>query len=66
MLLKHLLELLRLLDIRLEAYHFENAEKGVVVDALAPICLTLMNTCLQIEDLLEVFAIHLSDARLVR
>ena len=66
MLLKHLLELLCLLDIRLEAYHFENASESFVVDALVPICLSFVNTCFQIKDLFEVFAVHLGDARLVR
>ena len=65
MLLKHLLELLCLLDVWLEAYHFENAQEGVVVDALVPILLPFMNTCFQVKDLFEVLAVHLSDARLV-
>ena len=62
-LLKHLLELLRLLGIGLKTDHLEDPIECIIVDTL--VTMTFVNTCLKVENLLEILTVHIIDARLV-
>ena len=66
MLVKHLLEFGDLLLVGLEADHLEDAIEGRKVDPLLVVPVTFMTRArLQVEYLLEVFAVHVANAWLV-
>ena len=64
MLLKHLLELGNLFLIRLETDHFEDAIQGWEIDPLVTVAFVPIMR-LQVENLLEVLLVHVTDAWLV-